>query len=87
MTFCGGKEAKLLKGQREFHDQFYDKFLTGGVMSLMASFSQPVTPNSELMGIVGSVFQIITFSAGALLVLVLFIILWLCFYKPKHPGD
>ena len=56
-------------------------------MSLMASIGQPVTPNTELMGLMGSVFQIITFSAAALLVLVLFVILWLCFYEPKHPGD
>jgi hypothetical protein len=59
----------------------------GGVMSLMASFGQPVTPNAELMGFMGSVFQVITFSAAALFALALVVILWLCFTEPKKPED
>jgi hypothetical protein len=56
-------------------------------MSLMASFGQPVTPNSELMGFMGSVFQIITFSAAALFALALVVIVWLCFAEPKKPEN
>jgi len=53
----------------------------------MASFGQPVTPNTELMGFMGSVFQIITFSAAALFILALFVIAWLCFTEPKKPEN
>jgi hypothetical protein len=56
-------------------------------MSLMASFGQPVTPNSEMMGFMGSVFQIITFSAAALFALALVVIVWLCFAEPKKPEN
>jgi hypothetical protein len=56
-------------------------------MSLMASFGQPVIPNTELMGFVGSLFQIITFSAAALFAFALIVIVWLCFTEPKKPEN
>ncbi len=59
----------------------------GGVMSLMASFGQPVTPNTELMSFMGSLFQIITFSAAALFALALLVIVWLCFTGTKKPEN
>jgi len=56
-------------------------------MILMASFGQPVTPNTELMGFMGSLFQIITFSAAALFALALVVIVWLCFTESKKSEN
>jgi len=53
----------------------------------MASLGQPVTSNTDLMGFVGSVFQFITFSAAALFILALIVIVWLCFAEPKKPEN
>jgi disulfide bond formation protein DsbB len=53
----------------------------------MASFGQPVTPNTELMSFMGSLFQMITFSAAALFALALVVIVWLCFKETKKPEN
>lgn len=53
----------------------------------MASFGQPVTPNTELMSFMGSLFQMITFSAAALFALAVVVIVWLRFTEMKKPEN
>lgn len=56
-------------------------------MSLMASFGQPVSPNIDLMSFMGSIFQFIIFSAGALLALAIIGVVWLCIKEPRRPEN
>lgn len=56
-------------------------------MNLMASFGQPVTSNIDLMNFMGSIFQFIISSAGALLALAIIVVVWLCVKEPKRPEN
>jgi len=44
-----------------------------------------MTPDVALMGLLGSAFQIVTFSAIALFVIALIVVLWLCCTEHKSP--
>ncbi len=44
-----------------------------------------MTPDTALMDLLGSAFQIITFSAIALFVVALVVVLWLCCTEHKSP--
>jgi hypothetical protein len=46
-----------------------------------------MTPDIVLMDMLGSLFQIITFSAVALFALALIVVLWLCCNEHKSPDN
>ena len=46
-----------------------------------------MSPDVVLMDMLGSTFQIITFSAIALFVLAFLVVLWLCCTDQKYPDN
>lgn len=46
-----------------------------------------MTPDVALMGLLGSAFQVITFSAIALFAIALIVVLWLCCTDQKSPDN
>ena len=46
-----------------------------------------MTPDVALMGLLGSAFQIVTFSAIALFAIALIVVLWLCCTDHKSPDE
>jgi len=50
-------------------------------------FGGVMTPDVALMGLLGSAFQIVTFSAIALFAVALIVVLWLCCTDQKYPDN
>lgn len=46
-----------------------------------------MTPDATLMGMLGSAFRIVSFSAIALFAVALVVVLWLCIFEPKNPKN
>jgi len=44
-----------------------------------------MTPDTTLMGMLGSAFRIVSFSAIALFAVAVLVVLWLCCTKDKSP--
>lgn len=44
-------------------------------------------PDTALMGFFGDAFQIITISAAGLFAVAIFMVVWLCLFEGKYPGD
>jgi hypothetical protein len=44
-----------------------------------------MAPDGALMGMLGSAFRIVSFSAIALFVVAILVVLWLCCTKDKSP--
>jgi hypothetical protein len=46
-----------------------------------------MTPDATLMGMLGSAFRIVSFSAIALFAVAVLVVLWLCYNEHKFPDE